>query len=194
MPWWLGALALASTALVHLVLVRRGLGVSGAVNAVLRGREPHEGVAQAVLDQALVDATGAHFGNLIVDETAASTGPVLAPAVGWSRNVAFLVGCVLGGTLFSVLFTHPLAVGGGIELAPGGVYARLFQAGVWPALFVGGVFVGVGTSMAGGCTSGHGLVGCGRLQVPSFIATACFFGTPIALALVARALFLGGGP
>jgi hypothetical protein len=47
------------------------------------------------------------------------------------------------------------------------------------ALFVGGVLVGFGTRLAGGCSSGHGLNGCGRLQPVSIVATAVFFGTGV---------------
>ncbi|NJC74364.1 YeeE/YedE family protein, partial [Planosporangium thailandense] len=47
------------------------------------------------------------------------------------------------------------------------------------ALFVGGVLVGFGTRLAGGCSSGHGLNGCGRLQPVSLVATAVFFGTGV---------------
>jgi uncharacterized membrane protein YedE/YeeE len=44
-------------------------------------------------------------------------------------------------------------------------------------LFAGGVLVGFGTRLAGGCSSGHGLSGCGRLRPVSLLATAVFFGT-----------------
>ncbi|GAB3974123.1 hypothetical protein GCM10027615_38930 [Plantactinospora veratri] len=46
-------------------------------------------------------------------------------------------------------------------------------------LFVGGVLVGFGTRLAGGCSSGHGLNGCGRLHPDSIVATAVFFGTAV---------------
>lgn len=151
-PWWLGAIGLAAAALSYLVLVGRGLGVSGILGAALLRAEPW------------------------------AAGP------GRGESGLFLVGVVLGGGLFAVV-AHT-----GIETAPAGMYARIFGSLAWPALFFGGVLVGAGTALAGGCTSGHGLVGCGRLQVPSLVATACFFGTGIALALAVRALVLGGAP
>ena len=46
-------------------------------------------------------------------------------------------------------------------------------------LFAGGVLVGFGTRLAGGCSSGHGLSGCGRLRPVSMVATAVFFGTAV---------------
>ena len=47
----------------------------------------------------------------------------------------------------------------------------------------GGFLVGFGARMAGGCTMGHGLSGCGRLQPVSFAATASFFGAAIAVSI-----------
>jgi uncharacterized membrane protein YedE/YeeE len=44
-------------------------------------------------------------------------------------------------------------------------------------LFLGGLLAGFGTRLAGGCSSGHGLSGCGRLRPVSLLATAVFFGT-----------------
>lgn len=53
----------------------------------------------------------------------------------------------------------------------------------WPALFtlkgffmmvIGGFLVGFGTRYAGGCTSGHSIMGLSNLQLPSLIATCCF--------------------
>ena len=39
---------------------------------------------------------------------------------------------------------------------------------------VGGFLVGFGTRYAGGCTSGHSIMGLSNLQIPSLIATVCF--------------------
>lgn len=53
----------------------------------------------------------------------------------------------------------------------------------WPALLtlrgftmivIGGFMVGFGTRYAGGCTSGHSIMGLSNLQLPSLIATCCF--------------------
>ena len=41
-------------------------------------------------------------------------------------------------------------------------------------LVVGGFFVGFGTRYAGGCTSGHSIMGLSNLQWPSLVATICF--------------------
>ncbi len=44
---------------------------------------------------------------------------------------------------------------------------------------VGGFLVGFGTRWAGGCTSGHAIMGLSNLQWPSLVATCCFMGAGI---------------
>ncbi|MBA4197060.1 MAG: hypothetical protein C0459_05830 [Chitinophaga sp.] len=41
-------------------------------------------------------------------------------------------------------------------------------------IIVGGFLIGFGTRYAGGCTSGHSIMGLSTLQLPSLIATCCF--------------------
>ena len=41
-------------------------------------------------------------------------------------------------------------------------------------MVVGGFLVGFGTRYAGGCTSGHSIMGLSNLQWPSLVATVCF--------------------
>ncbi len=41
-------------------------------------------------------------------------------------------------------------------------------------MVLGGFFVGFGTRYAGGCTSGHSIMGLSSLQWPSLVATICF--------------------
>ena len=44
----------------------------------------------------------------------------------------------------------------------------------WLLMVAGGLLVGFGTRYAGGCTSGHAIMGLSTLQWPSLIATICF--------------------
>lgn len=53
-------------------------------------------------------------------------------------------------------------------------FAGLFTLRGFILLVVGGFFVGFGTRYAGGCTSGHSIMGLSNLQLPSLIATICF--------------------
>jgi hypothetical protein len=88
-----------------------------------------------------------------------------------------LLGLALGGLLAS---------GPGLQWAPDAAWTAHFGSGAsaFAAALSGGLLVGFGTRLAGGCTSGHGLVGCALLSVRSLVATGAFFGTAIATSLV----------
>jgi uncharacterized membrane protein YedE/YeeE len=53
-------------------------------------------------------------------------------------------------------------------------FESLFTLRGFIMMVIGGFLVGFGTRYAGGCTSGHSIMGLSNLQVPSFIATCCF--------------------
>lgn len=55
-------------------------------------------------------------------------------------------------------------------------------------LLTGGFIVGFGTRMGGGCTSGHGVCGIGRLSKRSIIATLVFMGAGIMSVYITRHL------
>ncbi|MBB5514415.1 hypothetical protein FHS89_000413 [Rubricella aquisinus] len=55
-----------------------------------------------------------------------------------------------------------------------------------PMLIVGGLIVGVGVTLGGGCTSGHGVCGIARLSTRSIIATITFMVTAFATVYVIR--------
>jgi len=58
----------------------------------------------------------------------------------------------------------------------------------WVLTIVAGFLVGLGTRIGGGCTSGHGVCGIGRLSVRSILATLTFMGSGIATVFVIRHL------
>lgn len=59
---------------------------------------------------------------------------------------------------------------------------------VW--MFVGGLFIGFGTRLAGGCTSGHGIFGVANLERASLVSTVSFMAGGIgATHLIFRVLF-----
>lgn len=60
-----------------------------------------------------------------------------------------------------------------------------------PLLAVGGVLVGVGVTLASGCTSGHGVCGLARLSRRSLVATLTFMATTALTVTVARHM-IGG--
>jgi uncharacterized membrane protein YedE/YeeE len=100
-------------------------------------------------------------------------------------SLLFLGGIALGGLL---------AGGGTGTTVADAAWAERFGGGAsaLAAAVVGGLLVGFGTRVSGGCTSGHGLVGCALLSPRSLVATAAFFGTAIAVSLSLDVI--GGAP
>ena len=74
-------------------------------------------------------------------------------------NLLFLIGLILGPLIYSY-FTNQK-----IEIL---ITNSLFL------LIGGGILVGFGTRISGGCTSGHGISGVGRFSLRSIIATITF--------------------
>jgi uncharacterized membrane protein YedE/YeeE len=60
-----------------------------------------------------------------------------------------------------------------------------------PQLLVAGLLVGYGTSLGGGCTSGHGVCGLARLSKRSLVATATFIAVAVATVFLVRHVFGG---
>lgn len=56
-------------------------------------------------------------------------------------------------------------------------------------LVLGGLIVGVGVTLGGGCTSGHGVCGLARLSPRSFVATLTFMATTFVTVFVVRHVF-----
>ncbi|AXY03031.1 YeeE/YedE family protein [Vibrio alfacsensis] len=79
-----------------------------------------------------------------------------------------------------------------VAMALGGVFAFYLLHGNVPeqysdSLFLvvlAGLFVGVGTRIGNGCTSGHGICGMGRFSVRSLVATCTFMVTAMLTVLV----------
>lgn len=112
----------------------------------------------------------------------------------WKKEVwnLFLVaGVLLGGTVAAGLLSNPAPVQVNAaladELSRYGIkdYESLVPAELfsWQQLFTvrgvlmmvgGGFLVGFGARYAGGCTSGHAIMGLSSLQWPSLVATVCF--------------------
>lgn len=62
--------------------------------------------------------------------------------------------------------------------------APLPVAANWPVLLGSGLLVGVGTHLAAGCTSGHGVCGMANLSRRSLVATLLFMGAAIGVRFV----------
>ncbi|MGB3585822.1 MAG: YeeE/YedE thiosulfate transporter family protein [Tunicatimonas sp.] len=107
-------------------------------------------------------------------------------------NLVFVVGILLGGTLasFFISSTEPVQITeettaqlqalGVVEfngLVPTDIFSwnnlLTFQGII--LMVVGGFLVGFGARYAGGCTSGHAIMGLSYLQWPSLVAVIGFF-------------------
>ena len=90
---------------------------------------------------------------------------------GGAWRLPLLSGLVLGGLLSALL-------GGGWE--PIWDLGRFDDAIGWSAggkivwMFVGGLLIGFGTRLGGGCTSGHGIFGLSNFELPSLVTTVSF--------------------
>jgi uncharacterized protein len=208
-PFWLGGLFLAAVPVAHWLMLHKMFAVSGRFTAItdrLRGVEPAPALAmpEDALLAALRAETEAAFGAGACGEepaaASATTGAVIttAPPTSVLGHAIFLVCVALGGarkiawpsTLGAWLSTGSSPRPSFTELD----FQRVFGAslpGQLVALLGGGLLVGFGTRMAGGCTSGHGLCGVSRLQRGSLVATACFFGCGIAVSFLLDALVRG---
>jgi uncharacterized protein len=108
-----------------------------------------------------------------------------------SWNLFFAGGIVLGGFIGNVLLTNPneiiiaahtkqdlmaLGIKDFSGLMPSDLFnfQSLFTLKGFIFIVLGGFLIGFGARWAGGCTSGHSIMGLSDLQIPSLIATICF--------------------
>jgi hypothetical protein len=210
LPWWLGALALGLVALLHVLFDKRLLGVTAktakAANLLddtccdLLGRS-HFAPRVELVDEAEMKAmlrrslSESGMAESRVELRAVELEDAFAEPSGSLEMSRKSLG-VIGDLTFLLM----LAVGGAIgalwrgdlhfRFDLGDAHSAIFGHGLLPVivLFGGGLLVGIGTRMAGGCTSGHGLSGSARLQPGSLVSTACFFGSAIVVALLLKEL------
>jgi uncharacterized protein len=88
-------------------------------------------------------------------------------------------------------FIGGLVIGGFLSAMLGGGWAPTWDLGIFDQvigfgaagklawMFVGGLCIGFGTRLAGGCTSGHGIFGMSNFELPSLISTVSFMAAGI---------------
>jgi len=106
-------------------------------------------------------------------------------ARGW--RLPFILGLLVGGFLSA-------ALGGGWRPTWDlGMFDQVIgfgHAGKLAWMFAGGLFIGFGTRLADGCTSGHGIFGLSNFELPSVISTLSFLAAGIATTqIVYRVVF-----
>ena len=87
------------------------------------------------------------------------------------HRIIYFVGTIFGAFIFMKLFSSPF-----VTTVP-----------LW-RLIVGGYFVGLGATVARGCTSGHGIAGLGSLAKSSIIYVSMFIVIAICTALLVTTL------
>lgn len=75
----------------------------------------------------------------------------------WTERVAFLIGLIGVPALMALFMT-----------------AQTHLTGNWIVIVLAGVLVGLGTRLANGCTSGHGVCGISRLSLRGIVATVFY--------------------
>jgi uncharacterized membrane protein YedE/YeeE len=94
-------------------------------------------------------------------------------------------------THWRAAFVAGLLVGGGILMALSPEMIQEPTSRSLPLLAGAGLLVGVGTRLANGCTSGHGVCGLSRRSKRSLVATLSFMATGFITATL-LGLFAGG--
>lgn len=100
-----------------------------------------------------------------------TTGAVPGRRDDWAWRLAFIVGLVLAPLLVTLLTGEPVA-----QSVPGNL----------PLMALAGLFVGAGTVLGSGCTSGHGVCGLARLSPRSLVAVLTFMGSAAGTVAVLR--------
>ncbi len=200
LSWWYSGLLLSGVILLHWLVTGRMMAVSGRFTALVDRLRHGPAELPPEMDQeallaAIQLATNDEFGqpgegeiNIPLDKSPSEEQALLASGPRpLSQHFLFFAAVFAGGALSSVLAgTWSPTLG----LNSDG-FSQLTGDNGWISsllLVSGGIFVGFGTRMSGGCTSGHGLCGTSRFQSGSLLATSAFFGAGIVTAFLLDAL------
>ena len=86
--------------------------------------------------------------------------------------------------VWRIVFLIAMALGGVFAVYVLGGHVPTEYSGNFGLVVVAGLFVGVGTRIGNGCTSGHGICGMGRFSVRSVVATCTFMATAMLTVLL----------
>jgi uncharacterized membrane protein YedE/YeeE len=198
-PWWMGALGLFGVCLAYFLLVGRLLGVSGSwakvvgwrENRMLQQASQEFASNQEDMSSALMAETLAQFGEDALQEFQSQPAPTEPPtkveiknlesSTPWTAHLTFLL-CMFVGAFATAVLSGQFELRYDLSAVHSRIFGDTWE--VWLALLFGGMMVGFGTQMAGGCTSGHGLSGCARLIPASLLATLVFMVSAVFLSML----------
>lgn len=181
-PWWAGGAAIGFFCIAYSFVLNRLIGMSSAIEySINEWRRPwieKRGMSVDLSAAALAFAKdkGLDLTELGLPSVTVSTKPASEPIEYHPRMmvVGVIIGAFLGGFLEHREWFFSLGPSFDAFLP----LAMPLQALI---LLVGGLMVGFGARMAGGCPSGHGLGGLSMLSPSSFVAVAGYFVTGIGL-------------
>jgi len=203
--WWMTAISLSGITLVFWIVIKRPLGVSGSWGRLVLWKneaqitkvdKPFQTHTHTMVDS-LMAATLEAFGDDAVKEALSNhKGPIpglstisttltVDRRLPWTGHLLFLLMLPIGGLITSV------AMGTfNLQFDLGELHRSLFGSGFSYilTLIFGGILIGFGTQLSGGCTTGHGISGMSRLIPASFIATCSFFGSAVIVSLLLKYL------
>jgi uncharacterized protein len=130
------------------------------------------------------------LGGLLIGLAAALLWLANGRVAGISGIVGNLPSSRNGDVAWRVAFLTGLIVAPSCYAALTGVPVIRLDASV-PVVIAGGLLVGFGTRLGGGCTSGHGVCGLARFSPRSIVATCLFMAAGFITVFVMRHI-LGG--
>ena len=89
-------------------------------------------------------------------------------------RLSFIAGLIAGGVLLYIINAEFFENSSGRGLL---------------AVTIAGLLVGIGTRVGGGCTSGHGVCGIGRLSLRSIVATVTFVLAGMAIVVLVQSFY-----
>jgi uncharacterized membrane protein YedE/YeeE len=93
-----------------------------------------------------------------------------------------------GDVAWRIAFAAGLIAAPALYWTVGGELPQITVSVPWPLIMIGGLLVGFGTRLGGGCTSGHGVCGIARFSRRSLVATGLFMATAIVTSFILRHL------
>ncbi|MEZ9887300.1 hypothetical protein BCS96_09380 [Vibrio breoganii] len=114
------------------------------------------------------------FGGMLLGVSASMLLLFNGKIAGISGIVSGLMKNESGDRGWRWLFVIGMVAGGVLGVNAFGAYIPMQYDTNIMLLLLGGLFVGIGTKIGNGCTSGHGICGIGRLSKRSIVATCVF--------------------
>jgi len=130
-------------------------------------------------------------GGVLIGLSASLLWLTTGRVAGISGIVGGLLGPERGDVNWRLAFLAGLMAAPLFAAAATGALPTVTIAASWPTLVLGGLLVGFGTRLGGGCTSGHGVCGVARLSPRSLLATLLFMTAGATVAIIVRHGFAG---